>query len=71
MSDDNVVTLPVITTLDISPERVLDGALKADLDTVLVIGWDKEDRFYASGSTGGIGDLLLLLEIFKRELLSE
>jgi len=71
MSDDNVVFLDVDTTLAIPPERVLDGALKADLEEVIVLGWTKDGQMYAAGSTGDIADTLLLLELFKKELLSE
>lgn len=72
MSDaDNVVVLDMETTLDLPPERILNAAIKADLETVLVIGWDKEGDLYAAGSTAKIGDILLLLERTKQVVLSD
>lgn len=66
---DNIIHLDVLTTLDIPPERVLSGAIEADLDTVVVIGWTRDDEFWASASTSDVADLLLLLEMLKKELL--
>lgn len=63
--EDNVVTLPVSTTLDLPPERVLSAAIKADLDTVLVIGIDKEGEPYFAGSTSYRPDILWHLEMAK------
>lgn len=51
---DNVLMFPVghITKGDIPAEKVLAGAIKADLETVIVIGTSaKGERYYAS-STG-------------------
>lgn len=69
MSDDNVVFLE--TNLDLPPERILNGALEADLQTVLVIGWDKDERLFAGGSTANVAENLLLIEKFKQWLLSD
>jgi hypothetical protein len=66
----NVITLPTVTKLDISPASVLDGAKDADLDTVLVIGFDSQGNIYAASSTGDTAENVLLVEMFKHKLLS-
>jgi hypothetical protein len=46
-----VVTLGGYTSLDIPVERVLDGA--KELESILVLGWTKDGKFYAATSIGG------------------
>lgn len=55
------------TTCDIPPERILDAAKEAGLDTVFVLGW-KGDETYFAGSSADIGAALLLFELFKRDV---
>jgi hypothetical protein len=71
MSDDNVITLSMPTTLDIPPERVIKAALEADLDMVLIIGWTEDGKMYASCSTGNMPETLFLIEKFKQEILRD
>lgn len=68
---DNVVILPVVTRLDIPPERVLNGALEADLEAVIVIGVTKDDSHYFSSSLGHGGEVLWLIERAKLALMQE
>ena len=68
--EDNVVVLPVTTTLDMSPERVLSAAITADLDTVLVVGMEKDGTPYFAGTTGYKPDVLWHLEQAKKLILS-
>lgn len=69
MSDDNVVVLPVTTTLDLPPERVLRAALEAPFKRVIVVGvLDNGDEYLAISCTSlpkGVWDL----ERAKLELL--
>jgi hypothetical protein len=58
-----------ITRLDLDPDRVLDAA-KGKLQGVVVLGFDKDGNFYASGSYADGGTLLWLLEACKQRLLS-
>lgn len=67
----DVVALDVSTTLDITPSNILSGALNHDFDSVMVIGWDKAGKFYIASSSGDIGQLLLLLEVAKRETIAQ
>lgn len=69
MSD--VVNLGVATTLDVPCDRVLSSALGNDLASVVVLGWDKDDGFYIAASTGEIGEILLLLEMGRREAMEQ
>ncbi len=68
--EDNVVVLPVITSLDIPPERVLNGALNADLDRVVVMGYDKEGNEYFASSIADGADVVWLAERMKLKLLT-
>lgn len=45
-----VVLLGGWTKLPIPVDRVLDGAKQHELETVLVLGWDKNGKFYAAAS---------------------
>lgn len=64
-----IITLDVITKLDIPVERVIDGAKKADLETAVVIGWDKDGEFYFASNKADGADVLWLLEQAKKRLL--
>jgi hypothetical protein len=66
---DNVVILPVITRLNIPPDRVLNDALAADLDGAVVIGQRKDGSYYFSSSIADGGDALWLLEWAKVALM--
>lgn len=45
-----VVRLNCLTTLDISPDDVLNSAV-GKLDQVLILGWDKDGELYVASST--------------------
>ena len=67
---DNIVDLPVITTLKSDPNRVLQAA-DGKLETAVVIGWQKDDsgQFYFASSEPNSAEVIMLLEIAKRRLL--
>jgi hypothetical protein len=67
---DNVVLLKCNTRLDIPVERVLDGALTAELTSVLVIGED-EEGFYFACSKSSKKELLWLIEKCKQEIMGD
>ena len=64
----NVVTLPVITTLDLDAERVLEGAINSTLHSCIVLGYDADGEFYFSSTMADGGDALWLLEMAKLNL---
>jgi len=51
-----VVDLPVITSLDLDPDRVLERA-KGNLARVIIVGMDKDgnEYFASSCADGGVG----------------
>lgn len=65
---DNVVVLPVLTTLDIPAERVLQGAILAGLESVVVVGVDKDGNEYAASSHGA-AEAVWMMERAKLNLL--
>jgi hypothetical protein len=64
-----IVELNTITTLDIPAERILRRALDADLDRVLVIGYDTEGNEYFASSVADGGFSLWVMERAKLKLL--
>ena len=62
MVENNVIILPVVTRLNVPAERVLNAALAADLDGVVVIGKQKDGHYYFSSSVADGGDVLWQLE---------
>lgn len=67
--DDNVVILPVVTTLDVPVERIIDLAGKADLERVFIIGRTKEGDLYFASSVADGGTVLWDMEVAKAKLL--
>ena len=65
---ENVVPFHGITKRPLLPETVLVGAIEADLREVLVIGW-QGDELYVAASRSRVGELLILMEMAKRQLL--
>ena len=68
--EEKVVDLDCITTLDIPVERILERAARADLESVVVIGWTKEGDYYFASSHADGADVLWLIEVTKKKLLS-
>ena len=66
--DDNVVVLDMVTRLDLPVERILTGAQKADLESVVVLGYDQDGDFFFAATKADGGDVLWLLEDAKRRL---
>jgi len=67
---DNVVRLPVVTTLDTPTDVILDGAKAHGLQDCVVVGWDKDGKFYFASSVADGGDVLWLFEHAKKQLFS-
>ena len=67
---DNVVHMKgLITSLPIPVERILNAALDADLDTVLVLGYDKDGSFYFADSEASGPENVWLCEMGKHKLI--
>ena len=67
----DVVTLTVQTKLDLTPERVLQGALDGCLKDAVVIGFDRDENLYFASSSADVTIILWLLEKAKQRLLME
>lgn len=52
--NDNVVQFPGATTMDVPVQKVLEEAIKADLEDVVVMGWTKDGQEFFSGSSSDI-----------------
>ena len=68
--NDNVVVADIPTTLDLPTERILQAAIDANLDRVLVLGFTKEGDMYAAASFADAAVMVYLMERFKHELLA-
>lgn len=67
MGTVHILAMP--TRLDIPAERVLDGAVEAKLDRVVVLGYDQNGEEYFASSIADGGDILWLMERLKLRLL--
>lgn len=59
-----VVGFTGTTVNDVPVENVLQGALDADLGSVIVLGWTQEGEFYAAGSDGSNAEAAFLAQRF-------
>jgi hypothetical protein len=66
---DNVVYARIPTRLDVPCERILEGAQKAGLTEVVVLGFDADGNEYFASSVADGGDVLWHLERAKFRLL--
>lgn len=70
MNDNgNVIDFPGLTMADIDPDKVLNSAV-GKLETVLVIGWDKNGEMHFASSKSDGRDALWLIEQTKLALLN-
>lgn len=64
-----VTVLPVVTTLDVNVNRILQAALDANLSQVVIVALDADGEFYFCSSKSDGGDVLWELEKAKLKLL--
>jgi len=65
----NIIDLPVVTILDLPPEKIITRAEQESFENVLIIGWRDDGSFYFSSSAADDGDVLYLLELAKKKLM--
>lgn len=66
----DVVDLNVVTRLDIDPIKVIDGAAKYNLKSVVILGYtEARDEYFASSIADG-ADVVWLLERSKHKLMA-
>ena len=66
---DKVTILPVVTSLDLDVERVLQAAIDAKPNYVMVIGENADGNLYFSSSQSDGGTALWWMEKAKKALL--
>ena len=71
MSDDNVIALDVLTTINLPPERILNAALEADLAALVVVGYDKNGQYYFHSSIPHGSTVNWLLDQCKKRIIDE
>ena len=64
----NVIPLGRITHLDLSANQVLEGA-KGKMSGVVLMGYDNDGELYFSSTMADGGEVLWLMENFKKRLL--
>ena len=65
----DVINFNGVTKLDIDPQGVIDGANQADLESVVIMGYNKEGDYYFSSSIASGAEVLWLIENLKKLLL--
>lgn len=67
---DNISIFPGITPNKYDANITLEAATRADLDEVIVLGWDKDGELFFSASNGNGPECLWLIEKAKLALLN-
>lgn len=67
-SEDKVVPLNVLTTVDIPVPQILKGAREYKLDECVVLGW-RGEQFYMAFSRAYVPDILHALEVAKKYIM--
>jgi len=65
-----IVTLPVITRLDLDADRTLEN-LKGKIEGFVMVGYDKDGKEFFSSTYSDGGKALWLLERLKIQLLKD
>lgn len=65
----DIITLPVVTTLDIPPEKILADAAQEQFEDVIVIGRTRSGQEYFASSSPDGGVVIWRLERAKLKLL--
>ncbi len=71
MPGDNVVALDTVTTLSLSPNKVLTSAMEFGLATVAIVGMDRDGEFYFASSESDCMEVNFLLDAGKDLLMRE
>jgi hypothetical protein len=65
-----IINLPVVTKLDLPPERILRAAIEADLTSCVIVGEMQDAEPYFASSVASGPDALWLLAHGQRRLLN-
>lgn len=64
----NVIRLPCVTSLDLDPDVILEGAA-GKLKTIVILGYDHDGAEYFASSVADGGTVMWLMERCKKALL--
>lgn len=64
-----VTILPVVTSLDLDAQRVLQAALDEGLERAIIIGRTQDGDFYFASSKSDGGEVLWELEVARLKLM--
>lgn len=67
---DNLRIFPGETTLNFEPNVILDGAKRANLSEVVIVGMDQDGAFYFASNIAAGPGVLWLLELAKTRLIA-
>jgi hypothetical protein len=67
----DVIRPDFITKHDIPAEDVINGAKDAKFESVMVVGWTKDEGHYLASSTGDAAEMLFILELAKKRVIDE
>ena len=70
MMSDNVIPIGGITKLDIPPDKILENNM-GKFESIVIMGWDKEENEVYASSIADAGEILWLMERMKIELLKD
>lgn len=68
---DNVKLFPGVTGEDFQPSLLLEAAARAELQSVFIVGWDKDGSLFLSSSVSNYPECLWLLEHAKRQIMED
>lgn len=66
----DIIDLPVITTLDMDPDKVINNALGECPGGVVIIGYNGEGELTFASSLASSPEVLWMLEMTKKALTS-
>ena len=66
---DNIINIDRSTTLDIDPDKIL-GAAIGELNSVVVVGFDKNNRLYMATSLSDMFETNYLLDKYKQLIMN-
>ncbi|RUM47815.1 MAG: hypothetical protein DSY80_00515 [Desulfocapsa sp.] len=69
MDDDKIINFHGATRLDLPADRVLREAINADLEDVVVVGWDNDGILHFASNKASGPEILWLLEVARKKLL--
>lgn len=66
-----VVPLDQITTNDVPPEKIIEGAAEEEFEDIVILGKLKDGTMYYASSNASIGDAFVMMDKFKLDMLQE